>query len=138
MPHFKLSVQLNALKLFRKRDWIVYLLLFILMGVTVYTGMATSKGTMVTVSINSQVRYRFSLQQEGQHAIEADGKKLMELLIVDSDAKIIHSACPLHLCERGTLKQTGALVCVPQKVIVVLEQNEEPIQRFDEYDLITG
>lgn len=137
MPHFKLSVQLNALKLFRKRDWIVYLLLFILMGVTVYTGMTTSKGTMVTVSINSQMRYRFSLQQEGQHVIEADGKKLMELLIVDSDAKIIHSACPLHLCERGTLKQTGALVCVPQKVIIVLEQNGEP-QISDEYDLITG
>ncbi|HPF16512.1 MAG TPA: NusG domain II-containing protein [Thermotogota bacterium] len=138
MPHFIMSVELNELKLFRKRDWIVYLLLFVLIGVTVYTGMAASKGTIVRVSVNGQMRYRFSLDQEGQHVIECNGKKLMELLIADSDAKIIHSACPLHLCERGTLKQSGALVCVPQKVIIVLEQNGEAVEISDEYDLITG
>jgi hypothetical protein len=62
----------------------------------------------------------------------------MDLLIDQGDIRIINSQCPLHLCERGSLKQSGVLVCVPQKVIISIVRDEEPVKDTDGIDLITG
>ena len=138
MRHLNTHFKENLCPLFKKRDIYLYLFLLVLLITVVYLSFSSSKGRLLLVRINGVIRYRFSLDEEGLKSIESNGKKLMDLLINESDARIINSQCPLHLCERGTLNLTGVLVCVPQKVIITLDNEEAPVNRTDGIDLITG
>ncbi|MEA1884995.1 MAG: NusG domain II-containing protein [Thermotogota bacterium] len=138
MRQFKPRFKENSCALFQKRDLYLYMILIFFIFTAVYLGIAFSKGSIVEVRINGIVQYRFSLEEEGQKSIESNGKRLMDLLIDQGDVRIINSQCPLHLCERGTLKQSGVLVCVPQKVIINIANDEEPVKEQDGIDLITG
>jgi len=124
--------------LFQKKDLLLYPVFFLLLTATVYFGVTATAGKMIEVRIKGRVQYRFSLEEDGTKIIENDGAKLMTLVIEHSDAHIIHSQCPLHLCERGMLKQSGVLVCVPQKVIITIVDRQEPVKKNGGIDLITG
>jgi hypothetical protein len=138
MRQFQSRVKENNYTLFQKRDLYLYTILIFFVITAVYFGFAFSKGSVVEVRINDTVQYRFSLEEEGQKSIQSNGKRLMDLLIDQGDIRIINSQCPLHLCERGSLKQSGVLVCVPQKVIISIVRDEEPVKDTDGIDLITG
>ncbi len=138
MRQFKPRFKENSCTLFQKRDIYLYMILIFFIFTAVYLGIAFSKGSIVEVRINGVVQYRFSIDKEGQRTVESNGKRLMDLLIDQGDVRIINSQCPLHLCERGTLKQSGVLVCVPQKVIINIANDEEPVKEQDGIDLITG
>ena len=125
-------------QLFRKRDLLLYMMILLFIVIVAFWASPGSEANTVSVRINGVVRYQFSIDDEGTKPIESNGKRLMDLLITDSDVRIIHSQCPLHLCERGTLKQVGALVCVPQKVIITIDRQVEPLKQTDGVDLITG
>jgi len=138
MIGIKSHVKCRQWKLFQKRDILLYLIILLFVVIVIFWGYPSLKGNTVLVSINGVVQYHFSLDDEGTKRIESNGKKLMDLLIADADMRIIDSQCPLHLCERGTLKQAGVLVCVPQEVIITIERQGEPVKQTDEIDLITG
>ena len=138
MRHLNTRFKEKHCPLFKKRDIYLYLFLLVILITVVYLSFASSKGSLLLVRINGVTQYRFSLDEEGIKSIESNGKKLMDLLINESDVRIINSQCPLHLCERGTLNLTGVLVCVPQKVIITLDNEEAPVNRTDGIDLITG
>jgi len=138
MRRLKTRYKENQWVLFKKRDVFIYALLCFFLIVAIYYGYNSLNGSMIEVRINGSIHYRFSLEEDGIKKIETNGKKLMELLIDQGDAKIINSQCPLHLCERGSLKQSGVLVCVPQKVIITIANQNDPVQNSDGIDLITG
>ena len=138
MRRLKTRYKENQWVLFKKRDVFIYVLLCFFLIVAIYYGYNSLNGSMIEVRINGSIHYRFSLEEDGIKKIETNGKKLMELLIDQGDAKIINSQCPLHLCERGSLKQSGVLVCVPQKVIITIANQNDPVQNSDGIDLITG
>lgn len=138
MRPFKSWLKPSDFALFRKRDILIYLFIATFTLATMYWVYTTSTGRVISVRINGVVRYRFSLDDEGIKRIENDGKQLMELVIDQSDVRIINSVCPRRLCEKGSLNQSGALVCVPSKVIVTFESEEAPVKDTDGIDLITG
>ncbi len=138
MHHLKTRYKENQWKLFKQRDIYLYALLCFFLVVAVYFGYTSSNGSMIEVRIRGSIQYRFSLEETGTKIIENNGKKLMELLIDKGDVRIINSQCPLHLCERGSLIQSGVLVCVPQKVIITIADQKDPVQNSDGIDLITG
>lgn len=124
--------------LFKKRDICIYSILAFFLVVAIYYADNFSSGSTIEVRIKGSIQYRFSLEEDGIKVVESNGKKLMELLIDRGDVRIINSQCPLHLCERGSLKQSGVLVCVPQKVIITVADPKEPVNNSDGIDLITG
>ena len=138
MRRLKTRYKENQWVLFKKRDVFIYALLCFFLIVAIYYGYNSLNGSMIEVRINGSIHYRFSLEEDGIKKIETNGKKLMELLIDQGDAKIINSQCPLHLCQRGSLEQSGVLVCVPQKVIITIANQNDPVQNSDGIDLITG
>lgn len=138
MPQTKFLFKEKKWTLFQKRDLYLYTVLIFFVIATLYFGYASSKGSIVEVRISGAVQYRFSIEEDGKKTIESKGKKMMDLLIEKGNARIINSQCPLHFCERGSLKQSGVLVCVPQKVIITIASDEEPVKKTDGIDLITG
>ncbi len=138
MQAFKQRDESLGFHLFRKRDIVIYVFIVAFTVSAVYFTYTMSKGDMISVRISGVIRYRFSLEDEGIKLIENNGKKLMDLVISDMDVRIVNSQCPLHLCERTVLSQSGVLVCVPQKVIVTVETEEEPVKETNGIDLITG
>ncbi|MFW6263454.1 MAG: NusG domain II-containing protein [Thermotogota bacterium] len=138
MRHLQFQTRDSEWVLFKKRDIYLYLLIIFIVVAAVYLSFDSSTGSTIVVRIDGENRYRFTLEEDSIHTIERNGKKMMDLMIDQSDVRVINSQCPRHFCERGTLKQSGVLVCVPQKVIIIFEDEEEPVKDNDGIDMITG
>ena len=142
MQAFKQRDESLGFHLFRKRDIVIYVFIVAFTVSAVYFTYTMSKGDMISVRISGVIRYRFSLEDEGIKLIENNGKKLMDLVTNITarylDAQIEAGADAVHLCERTALSQSGVLVCIPQKVIVTVETEEEPVKETNGIDLITG
>ena len=129
---------MNRLKLFRPKDLLLYFLI-ISFTLVIHFNLNRTGSDMIIVKINGTTAYRFSLLEEATRTIKRDNSKIMDVLIKGENARIINSKCPLHLCEEGSIEQTGALVCVPNGVIITYDTNEINIDNPDrqEYDLMT-
>jgi hypothetical protein len=124
------------IKLFRPRDIVVYLFLIILFCFIVFSVSTINRGSKIMVQIEGKVVYQYSILENGEKNIEYNGKHLMDLIISEGDVYIRHSKCPLHLCERDRLSDSGVLVCVPQKVLVTFS-DELVVDPESEVDLVT-
>ncbi len=129
---------MTRLRLFRVKDLLLYIAIAcVTIGVLLTLNRTGSD--MIIVKINKTTVYRFSLLEEATKTIESDNGKLMDVVIKDEDAYIKNSTCPLHLCEEGSIAQTGALVCVPNRVIITYDTDQMDIDNEDHrgYDLMT-
>ncbi|HOO33346.1 MAG TPA: NusG domain II-containing protein [Thermotogota bacterium] len=128
----------NEPVLFRKKDVLVYsvLAVFFLSLLFLVSHINGGRGSNVLVQINGEACYRFSILDSGVYPIAYEGKHLMDLVIDREDVYIRDSECPLHLCERDHLNDSGVLVCVPQKVLVTFD-DEKVVDREKEVDLVT-
>jgi len=128
----------EVLSLFKKRDLFIFALIIVLTSLALFWGLDSKSGSLVSVRIRGEKRYVFDISDKGIKEINDGENHLLNLYFTGSDVRVQDSKCPLHLCERGSLMQAGVLVCVPQKVLVSIERDREPVKESGGIDLITG
>lgn len=128
----------DTLRLFKKKDLFIFALVIALTAATLFWGLDSKSGSLVSVRIKGEKRYVFSLSDKGIKVISDGPEQLLTLCFTGSDVTIKDSKCPLHLCERTSLMQAGVLVCVPQRVLISIERAIEPVQESGGIDLVTG
>lgn len=93
---------------------------------TFFQGQATRNPEAV-VTIDGEVYGRFSLATDIVEKIELPDGSYNLLEIKDGKADITEASCPDGICvnHRAVNKQSQSIVCLPNKVVVEIENGEE-------------
>ena len=101
---------------------------------TFFQGQATYNAAAV-VTIDGKQYGRYSLAMDRIEKIELPDGSYNMLEIKDGKADITEASCPDGICvnHRAVSKQSQSIVCLPNKVVVEIESDEEP-----ELDAVTN
>lgn len=108
---------------------IVGILLFALAsfgGISWYSAASTQQAEAV-VEIDGREQGRYPLNQDATVDIRLDDGRYNLLEIKDGKADIVEASCPDKICveHRPVSKRGESLVCLPNKVVVEIENGEE-------------
>ncbi|RME67757.1 MAG: NusG domain II-containing protein [Nitrospirae bacterium] len=98
---------------------ILVLLVFFFISLTGWFGARTVAGSSdtVTVMVDGKKRFILDLKEEGTYRVKGPiGETLIE--IKDGRVRVRDSDCPRKFCVRQGWIRTGAIVCVPNRVVV--------------------
>lgn len=92
-------------------------------------------GTLVEISVNNKTVYNLSLQEDRIVAVRGPlGESLIE--IKNGKVHMKDSPCPDKICIKQGWIERGAIVCLPNKVIITVGgKNQHP--EASEYDAVT-
>lgn len=107
------------MKLFKKRDLIVLIVLLLLAGGIAIFYATRSKGASATVTVNGGQTLEIDLSQDKIYHID-DAALPVTLEVKDGAIRFIDSQCPDHLCEGfGFIHNEGEYaICMPAGVSV--------------------
>jgi len=121
--------------LLKKNDLILFgIIIIISLSFLVLTKLLSDDGSRVYVYVNDSLKYTFSLNEDIVVELEGlNGTNTLE--ISQGRASIISASCPDKLCvhQRSINKSKETIVCLPNKLIVLVEGEEEA-----EYDGYTN
>lgn len=116
----------------KKNDWIlITVVITVAMVVFLIHSIIGSKGAgTIIVKIEGEVAGIYSLHENQE--IEINGGKNI-LVIKDGEADMIWADCPDKLCvkQKSISKNKENIICLPNKVVVEVESNEN-----SEYDAV--
>jgi len=97
------------------------------MGMSLFQGANTHNAEAV-VLIDGEEYGRFPLDTDVIERIELPGGSYNVLEIKDGKADIIEASCPDGICvnHRPVSKQKQSITCLPNKLIVEIQNGEEP------------
>ncbi len=124
-------------KIFRKHDLILIGFIFILFLLILLVVRFTKRdGSMVTVSIDGEVKESFPLSKDLEYTIDGYDGGRNTLIIKDGKAYLQESSCPDHLCEKmGEIGNVGeSIICLPNRVVVEITGDDGE----KEYDAVVG
>ena len=101
-------------------DWILFLtlLLFSLSGF-VYLKRLAPSGNSVTIEVNGKTIYRLSLNQD--RVVDVHGPiGITTVEVRDGRVRVVESPGPRKLCIRQGWTDKGALICLPNRVVVTV------------------
>lgn len=95
-------------------------------GVRYYQKLDTREAVAV-VTVDETEYGRFPLDQDTTERIQLPDGSYNVLVIKDGKADITEASCPDRICveHRPVDKKNESIVCLPNKVIVVIENGEE-------------
>jgi len=114
---------------FRKNDFILIVVIFVVLlmvAAVFYNNM--DFGSTVTVTVDGEIFGEYSLNSNQEIEItNSDGEVTNILLISDGTAKMTEATCPDLICvnTEAISKKGETIVCLPNKVVVTVESNEE-------------
>ena len=74
-------------------------------------------GRVVVVSVDGKVV--LETNKPGEYPIYRNGKRITTLVFDGKRAKVVHSTCPLKICEKmGWIEPGGEIICVPNHMVV--------------------
>ncbi len=89
-------------------------------------------GTTVTIEAEGRVAYRLSLLENRSVRVKGPlGYTTVE--IKDQKVRVVDSPCPKKYCVLQGWKDRGAIVCLPNRVVVTIGGKDNP-----QIDAITG
>lgn len=96
------------------------------LGIRYYQGIST-KDAVAVVTVGEEEYGRFPLSQDITEKIEQPDGSYNILQIKNGKADIIEASCPDGICEKHNAvnKQNESIVCLPNKVVVEIENGEE-------------
>ncbi len=112
----------------KRNDFILIIIILALAaaGLT-YMNFVKKNGDMVIVMVDGKIYKELPLNKDTTLEIEGvgGGKNLLE--IKDGHADVVDANCPDKLCvhQRDIDKNGETIVCLPNKVVVEIESNEE-------------
>lgn len=121
------------MKRLKKRDFLLIgglLALALLLWICVRQ-VGNRAGAYVTVTVDGEMYGTYSLDVEQEVPIRRDGVTTNVLVIAEGQADMIQADCPDKLCvhQRSISKSKESIICLPNKVVVTVEQAGSP-----EYD----
>ena len=92
---------------------------------------------MVKVTVDGELYGIYSLQKDQKVEIKTENGYNI-LVIEDGKAYVKDASCPDGICSsHRPIKHTGAsIICLPNKVVVSIENNENGGQTDNEFDII--
>lgn len=121
-----------GLRLMKKNDVVLIAVIVILafaafVGVSLYSASASGEGEAV-VYLDGEEQGRYPLDQDCSIEIPSGDGKYNRLEIKDGQAAMAEATCPDKVCvkHRPVKKQGESLVCLPNKVVVEIENGGEP------------
>ena len=118
-------------KRFGKKD-AVFLGLLLIIAILIffftnYYQKETGAMVTVTVTVDGKVYGNYDLEKEQTIDIKAGDKTTNILKISDGKAKMLTADCPDQLCvhQQAISKESQTIVCLPNKVVVEVEDVEE-------------
>ncbi|GMT48288.1 MAG: hypothetical protein IEMM0007_1854 [bacterium] len=101
-------------------DWALFVALIILSlsGLFLVKGLALS-GNTATIEVNGKLIYRLSLKED--RTIEVHGPiGITRVEVKAGKIRIVDSPCPNKLCVRQGWIKRGAIICLPNRVVVTI------------------
>ncbi|NOX19754.1 MAG: NusG domain II-containing protein [Nitrospirae bacterium] len=112
---------LNILKETTLLDWVlfVFLLIMSISGFFFARILSANQSDLVTVEVKGKMVYRLSLLQDTTVNVKGPlGTTVIE--IKDGRVRVKDSPCPEKICVKQGWTKHGAIVCVPNKVVVII------------------
>lgn len=104
------------------------LLILIIIFLFVFYSKYNTSGSYVTITVDGKQYGRYRLDENKEIKIKnASGKVTNILLIKDNCANMIEANCPDKLCvnQKAISKEKETIVCLPNKVVVTVESDDE-------------
>ncbi|NOY40016.1 MAG: NusG domain II-containing protein [Nitrospirae bacterium] len=101
-------------------DWALFVVLILLSlsGSFLVKGLALS-GNTATIEVNGKLLYRLSLNED--KTVEVDGPiGVTRVEVKQGKIRIVDSPCPNKLCVRQGWIERGAIICLPNRVVVTI------------------
>lgn len=115
-------------------------LIFVILLVISLTGMVFVKEILphsddVSIEVEGKVKYIYPLSDN--RLVKVNGRNgHLTVEIKDKKVRVIDASCPNKLCERQGWIDAGAIICLPNRVSVIVGGREESKGR--KLDAITG
>lgn len=104
-----------------KKD-IILIVLVVVLGLALFTGVRIFKGTgnTVTVRVDGTAAGEYQLSEDGEYEISGYKGSSNYLIIKDNSAYMSRATCPDKLCvSMGKISRRGeSIVCLPNRVVV--------------------
>lgn len=104
------------------------LLILIIIFLFVFYSKYNTSGSYVTITVDGKQYGRYRLDEDKEIKIKnASGKVTNILLIKDNCVNMIEANCPDKLCvnQKAISKEKETIVCLPNKVVVTVESDDE-------------
>jgi len=101
-------------------DWVLFvaLILISLSGSFLVKGLA-STGDTASIEVNGKLLYRLSLAED--RTVEVHGPiGITRVEVKQGKIRIADSPCPNKLCVRQGWTERGAIICLPNRVVVTI------------------
>lgn len=93
------------------------------------------QGNDVNIEVDGRVKYRYLLNNN--RLVKVEGRSgYLTVEIKDRKVRVIDASCPNKHCERQGWVNAGAIICLPNRVSIIVGGDEEPKGRT--LDAITG
>lgn len=88
----------------------------------------------VSIDVEGKIKYRYPVDADRLIDVESSRGSLT-VEIKDKRVRVIHASCPNKLCEKQGWVSRGAIVCLPNRISVIVGGQAEKNTKFD---AITG
>jgi hypothetical protein len=114
-------------------DWILLtVLLFFSLSGFVFVKKLIPAGDAVIIEVNGKKAYQLSIGED--RIVDVRGAQgITRVEIKDQRVRVVDSECPQKICVRQGWIRQGAIICLPNRVVVTIEGDEER-----KIDAITG
>jgi len=115
-----LSLLKETLKEITIYDWALFVALILLSvsGLFLVKGLALS-GNTASIEVNGKLLYRLSLNED--RTVEVHGPiGITRVEVKQGKIRIVDSPCPNKLCIRQGWIKRGAIICLPNRVVVTI------------------
>ncbi len=112
---------INLFRDTRPLDWLVLILVTTVSVASLFVARATSAkaSDLVTVEVKGKIVYRLSLSKDTE--VDVKGPLgITHVVIKDRRVRVTQSPCPEKICVRQGWISRGAIVCVPNRVVVTV------------------
>ena len=126
----------GILKSTRRADRVL-LFLFILLSCSgiIFVKEVLPKGAAVHIEVEGRLVYLLPIEKDRVVSVKGpEGKTVVE--IKDRKVRITESPCPSKLCIRQGWIEYGAIVCIPNRIVVTIGKDKDANKKI--IDAITG
>ncbi|MGD1076189.1 MAG: NusG domain II-containing protein [Thermodesulfovibrionales bacterium] len=82
-------------------------------------------GTEVSIEVEGKVMYRYPLDTD--RSVKVEGPRgFLTVEIKNKKVRVIEASCPNRLCEKQGWISRGAIICLPNRISIVVRGNERP------------
>ncbi|HYA26814.1 MAG TPA: NusG domain II-containing protein [Thermodesulfovibrionales bacterium] len=116
------------------RILLILLLLVSLLGI-IFVKEVLPRSEEVIIEVDGKPSYRYPLDADRAIEVKSSAGHLT-VEIKGRMVRVIHASCPNRLCEAQGWIQSGAIICLPNRISVIVGSRGE--QKDKRVDAITG